>query len=137
MEKFLTRFERYIVVALLGMMVLVVFLGTLELAVILIQQILGEPKWLLLDINEMLKIFGFFFMVLIGLELIETIKVYLKDEVVHAEITLLVAILAITRKVVILKVETLPPLTLIGIAAIIMALSAGYFLLKKALNDKS
>jgi uncharacterized membrane protein (DUF373 family) len=137
MEKFLTRFERYIVVALLGMMVLVVFLGTLELAVILIQQILGEPKWLLLDINEMLKIFGFFFMVLIGLELIETIKVYLKDEVVHAEITLLVAILAITRKVVILKVETLPPLTLIGIAAIIIALSAGYFLLKKALNDKS
>lgn len=137
MERFLTRFEHYIVLALLGMMVLVVFLGTLELAVILIQQILGEPKWLLLDINEMLKIFGFFFMVLIGLELIETVRVYLRDEVVHAEITLLVAILAITRKVVILKVEDLPPLSLIGIAAIIMALSAGYFLLKKALNDKS
>ena len=137
MERFLTRFEHYIVLALLGMMVLVVFLGTLELAVILIQQIMGEPKWLLLDINEMLKIFGFFFMVLIGLELIETVRVYLRDEVVHAEITLLVAILAITRKVVILKVEDLPPLSLIGIAAIIMALSAGYFLLKKALNDKS
>ena len=91
------------------MMVLVVFLGTLELAVILIQQILDEPKRMLLDINEMLKIFGFFFMVLIGLELIETVRVYLRDEVVHAEITLLVAILAITRKVVILKVEDLPP----------------------------
>ena len=63
MERFLTRFERYIVIALLTMMVVVVLFGTLELAVILIQQILGEPKWLLLDINEMLKIFGFFFMV--------------------------------------------------------------------------
>ena len=136
MEKFLTRFERYIVLALLAMMVVVVLFGTLELGIILIQHLLGEPKWLLLDINEMFKIFGFFFMVLIGLELIETIKVYLKDEVVHAEITLLVAILAITRKVVILKVETLPPLVLIGIAAIIIALSAGYFLLKKALNEK-
>jgi uncharacterized membrane protein (DUF373 family) len=76
-------------------------------------------------------------MILIGLELIETIKVYLVEEMVHVEIIFLVAIIAITRKVIILDVKSLPPLTLIGVAAIILALSGGYYWLKKALNHKS
>ncbi len=77
MEKFLKHFERYIVIGLLGMMVVVVLLSTVELGVILVEQMLKPPRFILLDINEMLKIFGFFMMILIGLELIETIKVFL------------------------------------------------------------
>lgn len=137
MERFLKHFQRYIVIGLLGMMVVVVFLGTVELAVILVEEMLEPPRLILLNINEMLKIFGFFLMILIGLELIETIKVYLVEEMVHVEIIFLVAIIAITRKVIILDVKSLPPLTLIGVAAIILALSGGYYWLKKALNHKS
>jgi uncharacterized membrane protein (DUF373 family) len=73
-------------------------------------------------------------MILIGLELIETIKVYLVEEMVHVEVILLVAIIAVARKVIVLDVKLLPPLSLIGVAAIILALSGGYFLLKRALN---
>jgi uncharacterized membrane protein (DUF373 family) len=137
MEKFLKHFERYIVIGLLGMMVVVVFLGTVELGVILVEQMLEPPRFILLDINEMLKIFGFFMMILIGLELIESIKVYLVEETVHVEIILLVAIIAIARKVIVLDVKTAAPLTLIGVAAIILALSAGYLALKKALGQKN
>ena len=137
MEKFLKLFERYIVIGLLGMMVIVVFLGTVELGVILVEQMLKPPRFILLDINEMLKIFDFFMMILIGVELIETIKVYLVEEVVHVEVILLVAIIAIARKVIVLDVKTVAPLSLIGIAAIVIALSAGYFALKKALGHKN
>lgn len=137
MEKFLKLFERYIVIGLLGMMVIVVFLGTVELGVILVEQMLKPPRFILLDINEMLKIFGFFMMILIGLELIETIKVYLVEEVVHVEVILLVAIIAIACKVIVLDVKTVTPLSLIGSAAIVIALSAGYFALKKALGHKN
>ena len=87
MENFLKHFERYLVIGLLGMMVIVVFLGTVELGVILVEQMLKPPKFILLGINEMLKIFGFFMMILIGLELIETIKVYLVEEMVHVEVS--------------------------------------------------
>ena len=76
MEKFLNRFEQYIVIGLLGMMIIVVFLATLELAVIIVEQMIEPPRIILLNINEILEIFGFFLMILIGLELIETIKVY-------------------------------------------------------------
>jgi uncharacterized membrane protein (DUF373 family) len=133
MEKFFKKFERFIVLGLLGMMVLVVFLGTLELAVVLVQEMLKPPKFLL-NIEEMLTVFGFFLMILIGLELIETMKVYLSDDTVHVEIIFLVAIIAITRKVIILDVKSLPPLTLLGVASIILALAFGYYALKKALK---
>ncbi len=133
MEKFLKKFERIIMFSLLGMMMLVVFLSTIELAITLVEQLLQPPKFFL-DINKLLKIFGFFLMILIGLELVETLKVYIVEEMVHVEIVFLVAIIAITRKVIILDVKTMDPLTLVGIACIILALSCGYYLLKKALG---
>ncbi len=135
MEKLLKKFERIIILSLLTMMSIVVLLGTLELAVILVEQMLKSPRIILLDINEMLTIFGFFLMILIGLELMETMKVYLVEETVHVEIIFLVAIIAITRKVIILDVNALTPLTSVGVAAIILSLSIGYYVLKKALKE--
>ena len=132
-KKSIKKFEHIIVIALLGMMVLVVFLSTVELAVTLVEQLL-KPPLLLLEIDKLLKIFGFFLMILIGLELVETLKVYTDEEIVHVEFVFLVAIIAITRKVIILDIKTLDPLTLIGLASIILALSGGFYLLKKALG---
>ena len=138
MEKLLKKFERYIIIGLLVMMILVVFIGSVELAIMLVERMLSPfPKWILLNISEMLEIFGFFMMILIGIELIETIKIYLVDESIHVEVICLVAIVAIARKVIILDVDKLPPVTLLGIAAIILALSVGYFFIKKALNEKN
>lgn len=137
MEKFLKKFEYYLIIGLLVMMVLVVFLSTVELGVIIVQRMLsGKPQLFLLDIADLLEIFGFFMMILIGIELIETIKVYLVDESIHVEIICLVAIVAVTRKVIILDLYKLPPVALLGIAAIILALCIGYFFLKKALAEK-
>ena len=138
MEKLLKKFERYIVIGLLAMMALVVFLSTVELAVIIVERMLsGVPHLFLLNISDMLEIFGFFMMILIGIELLETIKIYLVDESIHVEIICLVAIVAITRKVIILDLNKLPPVSLLGIAAIILALTIGYYYLKKALNEKN
>jgi len=137
-EKLLRKFEHYIVLGLLAMMALVVLLGTVELAVIIVQRMLtDQPKILLLNIPDMLEIFGFFMMILIGLELIETIKIYLVDESIHVEIICLVAIVAVARKVIVLDVYKLPPVTLLGIAAIILALSIGYFFIKKGMREKN
>ncbi len=136
MEKFLKTFERFIVITLLGFMVFVVLLSALELAVLIFEQLI-IPPFMLLDMGKLLKIFSFFLIVLIGLELIEVMKVYLVDEQVHVEVIFLVAIIAVARKVIVLDVNKLDPLSLIGIAAIILALSGGYYLLKQALNIKT
>ena len=135
MEKFLKKFERFIVISLLVMMALVVLLGTIELAAIILDQMLQPPRLILLGLNELLTIFNFFLLVLIGLELIEVIKVYLVDEQVHVEVIFLVAIIAVARKVIVLDVKDLHPLISLGIAAIILSLASGYYLLKRGLNS--
>jgi uncharacterized membrane protein (DUF373 family) len=123
-------FERVIVTALMVMMTLVVLLSTVELGWILLQDVLTPPV-ALLDINELLDVFGFFLLVLIGVELLETIRAYLTEHVIHAEIVLEVALIAIARKVIILDVKELPSLTLLGIAAILISLAGAYYIIKR------
>jgi len=134
MNKYLRNFEKFITVSLIIMMAVVILLATVELGWIIIKDIITPPIFLL-EINELLDIFGLFLLILIGIELVETIKAYLSERVIRVEVVLIVALIAISRKVIILEVKELSSLTLIGIAAIILALSAGYYLLKRSLRD--
>jgi uncharacterized membrane protein (DUF373 family) len=136
MEKILKQFERVIVFSLLGMMMIAVLVSTIELAVILAQELLKQPI-MLLNVAEMLEVFGFFLMVLIGLELLETIKSYLDEGRVHAEVVFLVALVAVSRKVIILDYNKISPMLLYGMSALIVALGVGYFLVRRALSQGS
>jgi uncharacterized membrane protein (DUF373 family) len=136
MEKTFKIFEKVIVVVLIGLMMLAVFVSTVELAKILFQQLMKPPVFLL-SITEMLEVFGFFLMVLIGLELLETIRAYLQEDRVHAEVVLLVALVAVSRKVIILKYNELTPEMLYGMSALILALAIGYFLVRRALHQNA
>ena len=92
---------------------------------------------MLFDVNLLLDVFGMFMLVLIGIELLETImKTYITQGPPHYETVLSVAIIAIARKVIILDVKKVDSLSLIGIAAIILALTVGYFMMKRARLEK-
>ncbi len=54
-------------------------------------------------------------------------KTHRTDKTAHDEVIITVAMIAIARKVIILDVKELPSMTLVGIAAIIVALSAAQF----------
>ena len=129
MMKFFTKFETVINVTLLVMLAIVVMLATVDLGWLIIKDILSPPI-LLLDIAELLELFGAFLLVMIGLELLGTIKTYITKNTIHVEVVLLVAIIAIARKVVILEPKELDGAGLLGIAAIILALTAGYYLVR-------
>jgi uncharacterized membrane protein (DUF373 family) len=77
-------------------------------------------------------VFTGFLMILIGLELIKTIVMYLDDHLVHVEVVLSVAIIAIARHVIEMDLNTASPLSLVGTGVVIFALAAGYYYFKKA-----
>ena len=132
MLDYLKKFETAITYTLIGLMALVLFLTTVELGWIILRDIISPPIFFL-EIAELLDIFGLFLLVLIGIELMDTfMKTYLTENVIHVEVVLVVAIIAIARKVITLDFKELSGLTLLGIAAIIIALSGGYFLLKRS-----
>jgi uncharacterized membrane protein (DUF373 family) len=132
-KEILHTFTRFIILALIAMMMLAVLLSTVELLIILVIELLKPPKYML-GIENLFEIFGFFMMILIGLELLESIRAYLSDESLHVEVVFLVAMIAIARKVIILEIKDLEPLVLIGIASIILALSLGYYFVKKGIH---
>ncbi|MBN2357348.1 phosphate-starvation-inducible PsiE family protein [candidate division KSB1 bacterium] len=129
MNLYLKRFEHIIIAALIVMMVIIVLLSTIELGWLILKDIFSPP-YVLLDINELLDIFGFFLLVLIGVELLETIKAYFVEHVVHVEVVVEVAMIAIARKVIILDVKEYEPMQLFGIAVIIAALSIAHYVIK-------
>jgi len=129
----LKSFERIITFVLIGMMIVVVLLATLELGWIIIKDIITPPV-MILEIDELLEIFGLFLLVLIGIELLETIKSYLHDQVLRVEVVLSVALIAIARKVIILDIKHASNMTLVGIGVIIAALAGAYYLFKQSKN---
>lgn len=135
MKKIFERFEQFIVLALMAFMMIAVFVSTIEVGVILWQQLMAEPK-MLLDVKEIMEVFGIILMVIIGLELLETIKAYLDKRVIHVEVVLLVALVAVARKIIILDYKDIDPKMLYAVATLVIALSAGFFIVRRALTPE-
>lgn len=131
MKKAGTIIQRGIIYTLIVMMSAVLILATIELGYYLVSNIINS-KHFLMDLDQLMDLFGVFMLVLIGIELLDTIKVYLKENVVHVEVVVLVAIIAVARKIVVLKIEEIDGFTIIGIGVIIVALAVAYYFIKRA-----
>jgi uncharacterized membrane protein (DUF373 family) len=64
-----------------------------------------------------------FLLVLIGLELLDTVRTFMTEKAVRIELVLAVGLVAITRKIIVIDMKDLDSLYLIGIAAVIVALA--------------
>lgn len=101
---YLDTIQKIIIAVLTALMALVVMLATLELVHIIALDILSPP-FVLLDANELLDIFGYFLLILIGIELLETFSIYLHERAINVQVVLLVAMIALARKVIILDAK--------------------------------
>jgi uncharacterized membrane protein (DUF373 family) len=129
MLAYLKHFERLVAWVLAVLLMLVILLATLDLAVTLIRNALRIAPHFLVGTNQLLDLFGLFLIIVLGLELLETVKAYLRDDLVHVEVVLTVAIIAVARKVIILEFKEPSALALLGIAALVLSLAASYWLI--------
>lgn len=130
--KFTKRIKQGVSLAVLLLMAVIVASSVIELSIVLFNEIFdAKDDSLFLDVDELFKIFSFVFIILIGFEMMETIEMYFKKNVVHAEVVLLVAVIAVTRKVILLDLEKYDPVAIIGLGIIILSLGACYYLIKR------
>ena len=138
MKKLTSIFQKTITISVLVLMGIVIIILTLELGIVILKEILMETEGgTILDLKESYTIFGLFFNILIGIELYETVKVYLDKNVFHVEIILLVALIALARKVILLDLNNIDPMNVIGLSLLIMVVGGVYFLLKKRNNSNN
>lgn len=111
---------------LMALLMVVVALSTVELAWLLVTD-LRTTKDMVLDVDEMLELFGFFLLVLIGMELLSTLKAYLYERIIHVEVVLEVALIALAQKVIILDTSRAGGPTMFGLSGLVLALTLAFW----------
>ena len=124
------KLKQLIIFFLMGMLLVVVIVSTAFLAWNVIDKIF-------LQFNEtafqsvIIELFGLFFLVLVGIELFETLQMYTKERVVHVEVVLLVALIVAARKIIMIDYTKTSTDVFFGIAAVVVSIGISYYLLKK------
>lgn len=113
--------------ALALLMTIVIGFGVLDVGWMLYQK-LQANSFMILTISDILATFGAFMAVLIAIEIFENIIIYLREDFIQVKIVMATALMAIARKVIILDFNTTEPAYVFGIAALVLAMSIGYWL---------
>jgi len=132
-----------VVIILLFLMLALVAITTVELLFTfgrqLVEGIQGEHSFgeILLDEGVLLGFVGFILTIFIVIELAESVEVYLTENDFHGELVIMVALIAIARKIILLDYAAYDPLVYLGIAGIVAALAWAYYMLKRARQNDS
>jgi len=110
----------------------VLILATAPSLVILFRdQLLAEPVWVI-DSHKIPVILDLVLWVLIAIELMDSIRIYIARHVLHLETVLSLAIIALARKIITLKLTDYEPVTVLGIAALVVAAAFAYYFVRKS-----
>ena len=121
-------FERVIAAALVLLLMIVVVLVIVELARHLLKD-LTLARAQILDEEQLFELLGSFLLVLVGTELLTSLKAYVREGAVQIEVVLEVALVALAQKVIILNPRS-SPVTQFGLSTLIVALAGAFWLVR-------
>jgi len=107
---------------------LVILWGVADVVYVLYQRLVAPPL-LLLTVSDLLAVFGSILSVLIAVEIFISITFYIRHDVLPIKLVLATALMAISRKVIMLDVAGLDWPYIVAIAAVIIALGLAYWLI--------
>jgi uncharacterized membrane protein (DUF373 family) len=134
MDRLLRVFERGVLHTAQILLMLVILVAVVELwylfAIALRERVqtIDSIPMLMLAVQ---RAFSGVLLIVLGLELLETLRVYFTHHRVRLELVIAVALIAVSRHVIILDFEHVTGASLAGIGALIIALTGGYYLLRR------
>jgi uncharacterized membrane protein (DUF373 family) len=126
------RFEHLIILVLTALIAVVIVLATWNLALWVLFDMLLSSSFNLLSAETFQVVFGMVFTVIIALEFKRSLLVVAErgDSVVQVRTVILIALLAILRKLIILDLGKTDAQHLFALAAAILALGGVYWLIR-------
>ena len=131
--KIISKFERGTIAALEVLVMLLIAAATIVLFVLFVHGVYtqtGRIESVETLIPVMQKAFAGLLIVVLGLELLEALKTYFTTHTIRMEVVLSVAITAVGRHVLQIDFEHMDGSSLVGLAAVILSLCVGYYLVK-------
>lgn len=110
-------------------LVVIIIISIYDLFIYLSSQLLTEPVGFF-NIT-LLEIFGLFLNILIALELLENITAYFKKNIFHAELVIVISLVAVARKIIIFDFNKYSGADLMALSVGILCLAVSYWLIKK------
>ena len=138
MERLMRLFERGILYVAQVLLVLVIVVAVIQLWYLFalgVTERVRDIDTIPLLTEAVQRAFSGVLLIVLGLELLETLRVYFTHHRVRLEIILVVAIIAVGRHVINLDFHALSGAEVAGVAALILALTGGYYLVKKSGAD--
>ena len=135
MERVMRLVERGILYGAQVLLVLVIIVALYQLwylFVVAISDHLGDISSIPMLTEAVQRGFAGVLLIVLGLELLETLRMYFAHHRVRLEIILVVAIIAVARHVINLDFHDLSGAEIAGVGALILALTGGYYLVKKS-----
>lgn len=125
---FLGKIISYVVKVLAILMIVLIFTSVVDVAYVFYDKMLTTRPIGILHIDEILIVLGAFIAVLIAIEIFHNIILYLKEDKTHVKLVLATAVIAVSRKVIILDYNTLEPAYIYATAAVVLATAIAYWL---------
>jgi uncharacterized membrane protein (DUF373 family) len=119
------KLEHLIVLVICAMLSVIVVLATVELGVGLVRDIAAPPV-MFPGIDKLLDLFSRVLLVVMGLELVETMRIYALEGVARVEVVITVSAIALARRVIVLEPGSINPSATFAIAALFAALAIAY-----------
>jgi uncharacterized membrane protein (DUF373 family) len=129
---FYERFEQVVILILTGLIAIVIVFAVWNLGLKIFHAVLSPQNFDPTDYSVFQAIFGAIFTVIIALEFKRSLLVAAQrqESIVQVRTVILIALLAIVRKVIILDLASTEALQLFALAAAILALGAVYWLVR-------
>jgi uncharacterized membrane protein (DUF373 family) len=126
MEKIASTVERIVVGALIALVMATILFGTVVVAWSLVQDVL-QTRELVAEPRVLFDVFGLIVAVLVGVELLKILRHLLLSHEVNTVLVVQTALIALCNKVITLNLSEASWTTLLGVAGLILALSAALY----------
>jgi uncharacterized membrane protein (DUF373 family) len=124
--------SKYIIFALMLILVLSMVLGTLDLFILFYKKVADpQPYPLLIDVHELYSIFSVLLIIVVGYELFKSMYLLLGNDMIPVKSILKIATIALANKIITLNLKEIEVNQLFGIAALIACIGLAYFLFHK------
>ncbi|BDI30751.1 hypothetical protein CCAX7_28020 [Capsulimonas corticalis] len=125
MKHFIEKTESILLWVLAFLLLAAVVLGTVDLIFIFVE-ILRLPPVMVVKPETLFHMFGEFLIILMGLKLIKLVLLNMPGHSSPMTAVVEVALIGVGQKVVTMDLKAQSPATLVGVAALILALSVSY-----------
>jgi uncharacterized membrane protein (DUF373 family) len=123
--------RRIVAIFLIIMLSVVILSAVPGLVIVFREELLAEPRWVM-DTHKIPVVLDLVLWILIAIELMDSIRIYIARHILHLETVISLAIIALARKVITLKLDHYEPVTIVGVAVLVVSAAFAYYLVRKS-----